>query len=368
MKHKVLVIDDEPVLRQVLQFYLEDNDYDVLTAENGRAGIETALKERPDIVLTDLKMPEADGLAVLAAVNEMDPEVPVIVISGANRMDDAVQALRLGAWDYLIKPIQDLEILEHTLKKVMEKSILLKENRRYKEHLEELVQERTEELEVRNRLLDISRRRIIGILSQAAEFKDFETGNHFLRVSEYTACLAKGLGWDKSRVTLIRLAAPVHDIGKIGIPDHILLKEGKLTQSEWAEMQQHCSYGFSILSENRFLKSFIHEESIDKTAFQEQIIATAANIALNHHEKWDGSGYPAGLKGNEISIEARITAIADVFDALSSDRPYKKAWSEEECLTYLTEQKGKHFDPDLVEVFIDNLDKIRDIRDEFSAD
>jgi cyclic di-GMP phosphodiesterase len=371
MSFKILVVDDEAVLRQVLQYFLEDNDFEVLTAADGLTGIEIAKNEKPDVVLTDLRMPGADGLEVLAAVRKMDEELPVIVISGANRLDDAVQALRLGAWDYLIKPIQDLGLLEYSINRVLEKSKLLKENRQYKEHLEELVNERTRELELRNKQLDISRRQIIGILSQAAEYRDFETGNHFLRVSEYAACLARGLGWDEYRVNLIRLAAPVHDIGKIGIPDNILLKEGKLTNPEWDEMQNHCQYGHEILSENRFIDSFIQREELDRINLEEHsedIIETAANIALNHHEKWDGSGYPLGLKGDAISIEARITAIADVFDALSSARPYKKAWCEEDCIKYLDEQREKHFDPELIEVFMNNLDTIRTISKEHSAE
>lgn len=371
MKSKVLVIDDEPVLRQVLQYFLEDNNFEVLTAADGIKGIEIAKKERPDVILTDLRMPGADGLDVLEAVKKMDNEIPVIVISGANRLNDAVQALRLGAWDYLIKPIQDLSLLEHSINSVQEKSKLLKENRQYKEHLEELVNERTLELELRNRQLDISRRQIIGILSQAAEYRDFDTGNHFLRVSEYAACLALGLGWDEYRVNLIKLAAPVHDIGKIGIPDNILLKKGKLTDPEWDEMQNHCQYGHKILSENRFIESFINNKNHDQKVVEENsevLIETAANIALNHHEKWDGSGYPLGIKGDAIPIEARITAIADVFDALSSARPYKKAWTEEDCLNYLYEQREKHFDPELIDVFMNNLDTIRAISREYSID
>ncbi|MBF9014683.1 MULTISPECIES: HD domain-containing phosphohydrolase [unclassified Oceanispirochaeta] len=371
MNSKILVIDDEPILRQVLQYYLEDIDFEVITAGDGLQGIEIAKKERPDVVLTDLRMPGADGLEVLAAVREMDDEIPIIVISGANRLNDAVQALRLGAWDYLIKPIQDLGLLEYSINKVLEKSTLLKENRRYKKHLEELVKERTQELELRNKQLDISRRQIIGILSQAAEYRDFETGNHFLRVSEYAACLARGLGWNEKRINLIKLASPVHDIGKIGILDNILLKEGKLTNPEWHEMQNHCQYGHEILSENRFIDSFMKNDEIDRKVFDENsevLIETAANIALNHHEKWDGSGYPLGIKGEAIPIEARITAIADVFDALSSTRPYKMAWSEEDCLKYLDEQRGKHFDPELINVFMDNLETIRTINKEHSAE
>lgn len=369
MSSKILVIDDEPVLRQVLQYYLEDNNFEVLTAGNGLTGIEAVKNEKPDVVLTDLRMPGADGLEVLAAVRQMDDEIPIIVISGANRLDDAVQALRLGAWDYLIKPIQDLGLLEYSIKRVLEKSSLLRENRKYKEHLEELVKNRTHELEIKNRQLDISRRQIIGILSQAAEYRDFETGNHFLRVSEYAACIARGLGWDEQRINLIKLAAPVHDIGKIGIPDNILLKEGKLTGLEWEEMKNHCQYGHEILSENRFIEAFIQKNKLDREELNknsEMIIETAANIALNHHERWDGSGYPLGLKGEEIPIEGRITSIADVYDALSSSRPYKKAWSEQECLNYLEEQKGKHFDPRLIQVFMDNLETIRRINREHS--
>ncbi|MDC7235970.1 MAG: response regulator [Spirochaetales bacterium] len=370
MKSKILIIDDEPVLRQVLQYFLEDLDFEVVVAEDGLGGIEIAKTAKPDVVLTDLRMPGADGLEVLAAVKKMNEEIPVIVVSGANRLDDAVQALRLGAWDYLIKPIQDLGLLEYSINRVLEKSTLLRENRQYKKHLEELVDERTRQLEIRNHQLDTSRRQIIGILSQAAEYRDFETGNHFLRVAEFAAILARGMGWEEHEVNLIRLASPVHDIGKIGIPDNILLKEGKLTDIEWKEMKNHCQYGHEILSDNKFINSFINNDSAEQQLFKEHsesIIETAANIALNHHEKWDGSGYPLGLKENEIPVEARITALADVFDALSSTRPYKRAWPEEECLAYINEQTGKHFDPSLVEVFMNNLDTIRAVQKEYGS-
>lgn len=371
LQKKVLIIDDEPLIRQVFSFFLEDQGFEIFTADNGLTGIEICRKELPQIVLTDLRMPEADGLDVLKAVKELDPEIPVVVISGVNSLDDAINALRLGAWDYLIKPVRDLSILSYTIEKSLEKSALLKENRQYREHLEELVEVRTNQLQFRNEQLDLSRRQIIGILSQAAEYRDFETGDHFLRVSEFSACIARGMGWDKQEVNMIQLASPVHDIGKIGIPDHILLKKGRLTPEEWSIMKQHCRYGERILTSNRFVNFFTHtDEELEPDHVQKEtgqkLIETAANIALYHHEHWNGAGYPSGLKGEEIPVEARITAVADVYDALRSYRPYKEPWPEEKCLDLIREESGKQFDPEVVKIFLNNLDKIREIQRELA--
>ncbi len=368
-KSTVLIIDDEPLIRDLFSIYLEEHEYNVITADNGQAGIEILDREKPDIILTDLNMPRSDGFDVLRQAHERDEELPVIVISGAGSLDAAVKALRQGAWDYLIKPLQDMSILLHTINKSLEKSRLLKENRRYREHLEELVQQRTKQLEMRNKQLDISRRQIIGILSQAAEYRDFETGDHFLRVSEYCACLAKGMGWTDEAVNQIKLASPVHDIGKIGIPDNILLKEGKLTPEEWEIMKNHTRYGSNILKSNKFVNFFTHKQSTDQEDFIEygqRLIEIAANIALNHHERWDGTGYPLGLKAQNIPIEARITAVADVYDALRSHRPYKEPWSDEKTLTYISDEAGKQFDPEVVQVFLGSIDTIHKIRNAFS--
>jgi putative two-component system response regulator len=361
----VLVIDDESIIRQVFSYYLEDREYSVMTAENGILGMEVFDREKPDIVLTDLRMPQADGLEVLAHIREQAPETPVVVISGANSLDDAVQALRLGAWDYLIKPVQDLNLLGYTVKECLEKARLIKENRNYREHLEELVNDRTAQLEKRNSQLDLSRRQIIGILSQAAEYKDFETGNHFLRVSEMAACLAQGLGWDEDRVMNLQLASPVHDIGKIGIPDHILLKSGKLNEEEWHLMKEHCLFGQNILRSENFIKNYENERSIDISASSFLLMETAANIALSHHEFWNGEGYPMGIKGKAIPIEARITSVVDVYDALRSKRPYKEAWSEEKTLEYLKEKSGSQFDPEVVKVFFEKIEEIRLIQKKY---
>ncbi|MBN2626733.1 MAG: response regulator [Spirochaetales bacterium] len=361
----ILIIDDEKIIRQVFSYYLEDKEYTVITADNGKAGIELFDSHNPDVVLTDLRMPEADGLEVLEHVRSKSDEIPIVVISGANSLNDAVQALRLGAWNYLIKPVQDLNLLGYTVSECLEKARLIKENRAYREKLEELVEARTRQLERRNRQLDLSRRQIIGILSQAAEYKDFETGNHFQRVSEMAAVMAKGLGWDEERVLNLQLASPVHDIGKIGIPDSILLKPGRLNDDEWHIMKEHCLFGKNILGTDNFLRNEIEENLLDLEGASFTLMETAANIALSHHECWDGNGYPMGLKGSEIPIEARITAVADVYDALRSKRPYKDPWSEEKTLSYLREKSGKQFDPDIVDVFFENLDDIRKIQQRY---
>ncbi len=363
---KILVIEDESVIRESFTFFLEDQGFSVQQAENGRVGIDILEKEQMDLVLTDLRMPELGGLDVLKYVKEKHADTPVIVISGNNFVEDAVKSTRLGAWDYLIKPIKELSQLGYTVEKALEKARLIQENNDYKDNLEEMVTERTKQLERKNHQLKISHRQIIGILSQAAEYRDFETGKHFLRVSEYSSCIARGMGMDENQIQIIQLASPVHDIGKIGIPDSILLKNGKLDSEEWSKMKEHCQYGKMILTTNKFVESFCKIDKFDipnDISNNNDVIETAANIALNHHEYWDGNGYPSGLKGENIPIESRITSVADVFDALSSHRPYKDPWTEEKCLNHIKEQSGKQFDPAVVKVFMENLDTIRNIKE-----
>lgn len=368
-KKSILIIDDETIIRSSFKYYLEDNNFSVMEAENGKEGFQLFKEKHPDIVLTDLRMPEMDGLEVLRKCTEINPDTPVVVISGTGRIQDVVEALRLGAWDYLLKPVENLDVLGHLLQRAIEKMNLLRENRKYQESLENLVLKRTAELERINSQLELSRRQIIGILSQAAEYRDFETGMHFMRVSAISACIARGLGWPKDEVSCIELASPVHDIGKIGIPDHILLKQGPLDDEEWQEMKHHCEYGYSILIGHKNKLAALGRNILDETSGQAcSMLEHAANIALNHHEKWDGSGYPSGLKREDIPIQARITAIADTFDAISSKRPYKEAWEEAKCLDYIHEQSGKHFDPVLVDIFFDNIESIRRIKQDYKDD
>ncbi len=364
----VLIIDDEESIRTSLGFFLEDCGYKVLTAGNGRVGIEIISAEKPDVVLTDLRMPEVDGLEVLKTASLICPDTPVIVISGTGRIQDVVEALHLGAWDYLLKPVEDLNVLSHLLTKAVDRVALIRENREYQRHLEDLVSQRTKELELTNQQLELSRRQIIAILSEAAEYRDFETGTHFLRVAAFCACIARSLGWDEEAVTCIELASPVHDIGKIGIPDHILMKNGPLDGDEWTEMKKHCQYGEAILR-GRNLPAFFMKDGTGKGFLQNstvcEMLENAANIALYHHEQWDGSGYPSGISGETIPIQARITAVADVYDAISSKRPYKEPWPRDKCVQYVRDQAGKMFDPEIVEVFLNNLETIYEIQNHY---
>jgi len=356
---KILVIDDEDGLRRSLCAYLEDLGYDTLDAPNGQEGLQ-ALREGMDelvAVIVDLNMPVLDGYGFLKQAKPEAPELPIIVLSGVGVVDDALQAVRLGAWDFLTKPLHNFSILEHTLGKVMEKARLIRENREYQTNLEELVRQRTAELER-------TRRQIMHRLSRAAEYKDNETGHHVIRVGEIAAVLAEALGLEADSCANLRDCAPLHDIGKIGVPDEVLLKPGKLDPDEWKIMQQHCMFGCEILGPLAS-KEEAHASCENWRAESEdgnELIDLARRLALLHHERWDGSGYPFGLAGEDIPLEARIVAVVDTYDALASERPYKKAFPEEKCLAIIREGSGNHFDPRVVDAFFENTERIRNIR------
>lgn len=366
----ILTIEDEQAIRESFRYFLEDCDYTVLEAENGRIGLEIVKLHRPDLVLVDLRMPEMDGLEVLAYVTEHFPDMPIIVVSGTGVIRDVVEALRRGAWDYILKPVEDLSMLGYAVEKGLERARLIKENREYKEHLEAMVRKRTIQLETANKELTETRMQVIRRLGKAAEYKDNETGRHVIRVSLYSLVLAEGMGLDAATVDLIFQCSPMHDLGKIGIPDHILRKDGPLDGYEWETMQSHTSMG------SRMLEPYAKEE-FDlyrrHTAIGEDILGgsdsplleMARKIAAYHHEHWDGSGYPNGLSGEDIPIEARIVSAADVYDALASRRAYKEAFSEERCLEFMRELSGTFLDPAIVEVFFQNIDKIHEIRDKW---
>lgn len=364
----ILTIDDEEIIRETIHDFLECFDYKVLEAENGREGLAVFEQEHPDMVLVDLRMPEVDGLQVLKKITTDAPDIPVIIVSGTGVIADAVEALRLGAWDYLLKPIEDLSVLRHAVEKTLERAGLIRENREYRDQLEEKVRIRTAQLEETNKELRQTRMQIIQCLGKAAEYKDNETGRHVIRVSLYSAVMAKALGMPPEFVDMIRLCSPMHDIGKIGIPDKILLKAGPLDTEEWHFMQRHCMMGADMLSppSQDELSLYRKHTTIGHDILGEsdsELLDMARRIAACHHEHWDGSGYPNGLKGEEIPIEARIVTVADIYDALSSERSYKKPFPEEKCQQIVRDLTGTFLDPNISSVFFDNIDEILRIKE-----
>lgn len=336
----ILVIDDEAGLRRALAAHLEDMDYDVLSAENGRQGLDILEHDPGSIqaVVVDLNMPVMDGYSFIQNAVVLAPDLPLVVLSGVGVVEDALRAMRLGAWDFVTKPLSNMAVLDHVLDRVLDRARLVRENRLYQENLERLVKERTAELE-------LTRRQIMQRLSRAAEYKDNETGHHVIRVGEISALLARAMGLSGERCEMMRECAPLHDVGKIGIPDSILRKRGKLDPGEWEEMKRHALYGAQILE-----------------SATSPIIQCARVIALNHHERFDGTGYPHGLSGQGIPIFGRICAVADVFDALVSKRPYKDAYPEELALSIMRKERGRHFDPAVLDVFLENARAFADIR------
>jgi len=353
----VLIIDDEEFLRRSLADFIEDLEHLPLLAANGREGLDILAQSRPDFVFVDLNMPVMDGYEFIAQAREAAPELPIVVLSGVGLVEDAMRAVRAGAWDFIPKPVTDFAVLEHTLTKNLERARLLRENREHREHLEEMVRRRTAELE-RTRL------EIVHTLGKAAEYRDNETGNHVIRVGNIAAVLAGAMGLPPRRCELLRHAAPMHDVGKIGIRDSILLKPGKLTPEEWEIMKTHTRIGYEILTPSDAQSEQDACGLAQAPAGDEPnaLLALARTIALYHHERWDGTGYPCGLKGEAIPIEARIVTVVDVYDALGSERTYKEAFDEPTCRSILREGSGSHFDPQVIEAFFANIDAVMAIR------
>lgn len=320
---RLLLVDDEPTNLQVLRGILQA-DYRLLYARDGATALKLARDERPDLLLLDVMMPGMSGHEVCRTLkaDTATASIPVVFVTALADAGDEAQGFDAGAVDYIIKPVSPPVV-----------------RARVRTHLS-LV--RMDELKA-------SRLEIVQRLGRAAEYKDNETGQHVLRMSHYAQALALALGFDARDAEDLLHAAPMHDVGKIGIPDHILRKPGQLTPEEWAVMRTHASIGADIIGQ--------HESGV---------LHIAAKIARSHHEKWDGSGYPDRLAGEAIALEARIIAIADVFDALTSVRPYKPAWSVEDAVALLEREAGKQFDPALVPVFIGILPQLLAIRERFA--
>ena len=345
----ILVVDDEKTIRESISAFLEHTGYRTDSAANGREAIEMIRSKKYDAVITDLNMPEINGFEVIERVAPENPNMPIIVLSGIGLIEKAVDALRKGAWDFIPKPITSFSVLPITLNRVFENARLKSENRLYREHLEEEVKRKTAQVIEMSRSLIAAQKEIILKLGDVVETRSHETGNHVQRVSEYTYLLGKLYGMTEYEALDIKLASPMHDVGKIGIPDSILNKPGELTEEEFAVIKTHTTIGYSIFNTSEL-----------------PVLKLAAEIALYHHENWDGTGYPTGIAGKSIPLNARITTIVDVFDAISHSRVYKSAWNINDSCFYIKDNSGKIFDPELAELFIKNIDQFLQIHHEFT--
>lgn len=353
---KVLVVDDEAGVRRVLTRLLSAEGYEVLEAASGQEGLELLWTHGADTVLLDVMMPRMDGLEVCRRIrkNSRTAHTPVVFITAAVDREFRRQARKAGADDFLAKPFDEVELLarvNNTVRMKLYYDGLTRERNRLKNEVDgrtRALHEATERLERLQEDLRIAREETILRLARAAEFRDDETAAHLQRMSHYCYLIAKKKHLDDYTCEMLRIASPMHDVGKIGIPDHILLKPGRLTPDEYTIMKQHAEIGYQILSGS-----------------ESPLVKLAANIAHTHHEKWDGSGYPRGLQGEAIPVEGRIAAVADVFDALTSERPYKKAWPLEDAVALLERGRAAHFDPELVDLFLGSMDEVLEIKHEF---
>ncbi len=339
LNSKILIVDDEPFNLRIVTEILEESGFTNLTAESDpKEALRIFLKEKPDLVLLDLLMPEVSGKDFVSFLETKIPQhgVPILILTAVtDKKVTQYMLARDGVVDYLTKPFEAAELLARV------RNIL--SARMNQKQLEFLVNQKTEsERSAHNALIQT--------LARTAEFKDNETGAHIRRIGFISHMIAIEMGWSEPRCNMIGLTAPLHDLGKVGIPESVLLKNGPLSFEERKLMEKHTVLGAVLLMESGLGDN--------------ETVKMAINIALNHHEKWDGqSGYPRGISGKDIPMEARITAVADVFDALMSKRPYKQAWEADAAIDYIKSNSGKQFDPDVVGAFLTKFNEILIIRE-----
>jgi len=333
---RLLVVDDQEIVRVGLVRILRKHGFTCVEAPDAFKALEILDQEHVDLMLSDIRMPGMNGLTLVKAIAHRIPDTAVVMVTSVDNAETAMECLRHGAYGYVLKPFKTTDILI-AVASALRRRMLELDYRDREALLAQRVREQT--LEIRS-----SREEIAYRLISASEHRDNETGAHVRRLGLYSAQMAKLLGWDEAQIECIRSAAPMHDIGKIGVPDRILQKEGPLTEEEWIIMKTHATMGANILR--------------DSTV---PFIQMGARIAACHHERWNGEGYPQGLAGETIPIEARITGLVDVFDALCSHRVYKRAWPHAEVVAYLRDQRGAHFDPHLMDIFLAHYDHFVEI-------
>ena len=363
---KIMIVDDEPINIKVVLKYLQGFGYsNFRSTTDATSAMEMARTERPDIVLLDIMMPEVSGIEILNQIRNDRGlhRIPVIILTAVGDARVKQKALELGATDFLTKPVDPSELILRVGNALIVKS--------HYDHLADYSEQLERQVRARTSELMASRRGLVQTLARAAEYRDNETAHHIMRVGRYVGIIARHLGMSEEITELLEEAALLHDVGKIGIPDAILLKPGKLTEEEYETMKQHCAFGRRIIQQSpdgtwdrygtRSQLPFIEPGNA-----KAWLIPVAATIAQTHHEHWDGGGYPLGLHGEQIPMEGRITAVADVFDALSTKRPYKEAYPFEKCLEIMERGRGTHFDPHVLDALFQHTDDIFQVQIDFA--
>jgi putative two-component system response regulator len=348
---KIMMIDDEKLNIMVVAEYLKLGGFhDLVSTDDPLQALILASRELPDVILLDLHMPQLTGFDILKQLraDRALSRTPVVILTASTDEQEKLRALELGATDFLHKPLCGGELLARLRNIIMAKAYQ-DHCRNYSKTLETAVRQRTAELEA-------SRQDVIHCLARAAEFRDDDTGHHVLRVGRYARIIGEQLGMDERMLDALEQAAKLHDIGKIGIPDAILLKPGKLTPEEFEALQRHSNYGKQIIDSiqdngKRQLRQHTELGAQILDVGGSPLLSLAMRIALTHHERWDGTGYPIGLAGEDIPLEGRIVAVADVFDALSTKRPYKPAFCLDRCFSIMQAGRGTHFDPRVLDAF-----------------